>query len=198
MFRPWLLRPEWKRVRDQTWQRVDATFDAERQMLPQRFDGPFVADAATLLAAIHGFYPPRSNRARSLVHATIAALEEAPFLRRHQLVNSDPSTHEGAFVPVSWWAVTALAIVGDLDTARQRADDMCVHLPPLIAEEWSIENSEALGNTPLLWSHTEAARSLHQLTREHVRRRYGTAVYRAWRIARYLRFRARPDSRNSV
>ena len=47
----------------------------------------------------------------------------------------------------------------------------------------------SLGNTPLLWSHTEAARSLHQLTRERIRHRYGTAAYRAWRIARYIRLR---------
>jgi len=46
-----------------------------------------------------------------------------------------------------------------------------------------------LGNTPLLWSHTEAARSLHQLTRERIRHRCGTAAYRAWRIARYIRLR---------
>jgi len=190
VFRPWRHRPEWTRVRDETWLRVDAAFDEQRQMLPQRFDGPFVADAATLLAAIHHFYPPRSARAHALVHATVAALEEAPFLRRHARVERDPSTYEGAFIPVSWWAVTALAVVGDLDVARRRADDMCAHLPPLVAEEWSIEHDEGLGNTPLLWSHTEAARSLHQLTHERIRRRYGTVVYRAWRTARYLRLRA--------
>ncbi len=190
MFRPWQRRPDWTRVRDETWQRIDAAFDEDRQMLPQRFDGPFVADAATLLAAIHGFYPRRSARARALVHATIAVLEEAPFLRRHARVEHDPSTYEGAFIPVSWWAVTALAVVGDFDAARSRANDMCAHLPPLLAEEWSTEQNQALGNTPLLWSHTEAARSLHQLTRERIRHRYGTVIYRAWRTARYLRLRA--------
>jgi len=81
-------------------------------------------------------------------------------------------------------------VVGDLDVARRRADDMCAHLPPLVAEEWSIEHDEGLGNTPLSWSHTEAARSLHQLTHERIRRRYGTVVYRAWRTVRYLRLRA--------
>lgn len=189
MFRPWLRRPTWRQVRDETWLRVDAAFDDEQQMLPQRFDGPFIADAATLLAVIHGFYPRRSQRARTLATATISALEEGAFLRRQRIVADDPSTHEAAFVPVSWWAVTALAVIGDLDTARQRADEMCAALPPLVAEEWSVEHGEALGNTPLLWSHTEAARSLHQLSREHVRRRYGPAGYRAWRMARYLRLR---------
>ncbi|MCU1401119.1 MAG: hypothetical protein JWN62_4228, partial [Acidimicrobiales bacterium] len=188
-FRPWARRPEWVRARDEAWQRVDDAFDEGRQMLPQRFDGPFIADGATLLAAIHGFYPRGSAQARAFVDATIAALEEGQFVRRNPRVEHGPSTFEGAFIPVSWWAVTALAVVGELERAEQRADAMCAQLPPLLSEEWSVEHNEALGNTPLLWSHTEIARSLHQLTRERFRQRYGSIAYRTWRAARYLRLR---------
>ena len=37
---------------------------------------------------------------------------------------------------------------------------MCAQLPPLQPEEWDVEAASGLGNTPLLWSHMEAARAL--------------------------------------
>ena len=187
--RPWIRRRQWTTARDAAWARVNATLDPNTGMLPQSFEGPAIADAATLLAAIHGFYPRRSEQARRLVRATVSLLEEGPFLRRHPIDDTDPDTIEGAFIPVSWWAVTALATIGDLDAARQRADEMCLHLPPLLAEEWSVEQDEALGNTPLLWSHTEAARALHHLHQERLRHRYGTFGLTIWRIVRHLRLR---------
>ena len=187
--RPWLRRPHWTRARHTAWKRVDATLDHDTGMLPQSFHGPPTVDAATLLAVIHGFYPRRSDKAKRLVHATVAALEEGPFLRRHPIDDTNPETREGAFIPVSWWAVTALATIGDLTTAHQRADDMCLHLPPLLSEEWSVEHDEPLGNTPLLWSHTETARALYHLHQERIRHRHGTPALKLWQTGRNLRLR---------
>jgi GH15 family glucan-1,4-alpha-glucosidase len=94
---------------------------------------------------------------------------------------------EGALVPVSWWAVAALAATGRVDEARERADALCTALPWLMAEEIDPLSGAALGNVPLVWSHIEAARALYILDAAQLRRRYGRAGLWAWRIGRYLR-----------
>jgi GH15 family glucan-1,4-alpha-glucosidase len=189
--RPWTRRPEWRIARGDAWARVDAALDPATGMLPRSFDGPMVVDAATLLSVIHGFYPRASEVAGRLVRTTIATLEQGAFLRRQPLDPSDPDTIEATFVPVSWWAVTALATIGDVEEATRRANEMCIQLPPLLSEEWSVERGESLGNTPLLWSHTETARSLYHLQQERIRRRAGTIGLRVWSVGRSLRLRLR-------
>lgn len=189
VLRPWLRRPEWVAARAAARDRVMAAIDPATGMLPQSFEGPFVADAATLLACLNGFFPARGEQVTRLVAATISTLEEGWFLRRYHSGTDDFDGVEGAFVPASWWAVSALAAIGDYHGAKQRADEMCSHLPPLQPEEWWVENDEALGNTPLLWSHTEAARALYNLNCARIAHRYGHTGLRVWRILRYVRLR---------
>ena len=129
-------------------------------------------------------------RGRRLVTGTIDALEVGSFVRRYPPTDDGFDGVEAAFVPASWWAVTALARVGDLAAAEARADDLCATLPALQPEEWDVERGEALGNTPLLWSHMEAARALYTLQRERVRRRYGGIALAAWTVARFVRLRS--------
>ena len=148
-FRPWLRRPRWARDRQLAGRRVAGALDPDTGMLPQVFgEATIVPDASSLLAAINGFFPRNDPRLARLVRSTIAALEEGAFLRRYPPQTDGFVGVEGAFVPASWWAVSALAIIGDLDDAERRADDMCAHLPPLQPEEWNVENDEGLGNTP--------------------------------------------------
>ena len=194
ILRPWKRRPLWRVARDAARARVEASFDTERGMLPQSFDGPFVPDASALLACIHGFFPRRDPRARRLALSTVAALEQGSFLRRYPPIADEFEGTEATFLPASWWAVSALAAVGETDAARLRADDMCAQLPPLLSEEWDAEQRMCLGNTPLLWSHTEAARALYNLHTARIRKRFGiigVAVYNVNRYAR-IRFLRRP------
>ena len=83
--------------------------------------------------------------------------------------------------------MNALAVIGEVDAANRRADEMCAALPGLIPEEW--HPGEGLGNTPLLWSHMEAARALYRLQEAEIRRRLGWFGAAAWRISRYLQLR---------
>lgn len=189
LLRPWVRRCGWKAARDAARVRVEAAYDSERTMLPQSFDGPFVPDASTLLACIHGFFSRRDERAHRLVLATVAALEEGSFLRRYPPTPDEFVGIEATFLPASWWAVSALAAVGELDAARRRADDMCAQLPPLLSEEWDVEQRICLGNTPLLWSHTEAARALYNLHTARIRKRFGAPGVAAYNISRFVRIR---------
>ena len=189
--RPWRRHPTWDAARAAARSRVEAAWDDESGLLPQCFDDVNITpDAATLLVATGRFWERRDPRLRRHVRGLIAALEEGPFLRRYPPADDGFAGREHTFLPVAWWAVTALAMIGDLDAAQARADDLCAQLPPLQPEEWDVAAGLALGNIPLLWSHAEAARALYTLDRERRRARFGSPVVDAMQFARSLRLRA--------
>ncbi|MBA3287618.1 MAG: hypothetical protein H0U21_06295 [Acidimicrobiia bacterium] len=190
--RPWRRRPGWVTARDEARRRVEGALDPATGLFLRAFDDVEVEpDAVGLLAVTRGFFDRRDPRARRLVAATVERLEQGAFLRRYRPQDDGFAGTEGAFVPASWWLVTALAMIGDVDAAEDRADALCSHLPRLLPEEWDVERDEALGNTPLLWSHMEVARSLYVLHTARVRRRYGRAGLSVWRVARRTRLRLR-------
>lgn len=160
-------------------------------MLPQCYrQDPPVPDASALLAVIFGLLDPGGEQARRVVRCTLDALEAYPFLYRYPPDgNDDFSGAEGAFVPVSFWAVTAQALTGDLRGALARMDDLCAALPRLLSEEVDPVEGTALGNVPQVWSHVELARALYVLDAAERRARWGAAGPWAWRLGRHLRLR---------
>ncbi len=85
-----------------------------------------------------------------LVRRTLDALDAYPFLYCYPPEASDGfAGREGAFVPVSFWAVTAQALTGDLSGAVARMDALCTVLPRLLSEEMDPVELTALGN--VLW-----------------------------------------------
>jgi hypothetical protein len=188
--RPWRRHPDWQAARAAARTRVEAAWDDASGLLPQCFDATDVTpDAATLLAATGHFWERDDPRLRRHVRGLIAALEEGPFLRRYPPADDGFAGREHTFLPVAWWAVTALAMIGDVDAAQHRADALCAQLPSLQPEEWDVGAGMALGNFPLLWSHAEAARALYTLDREHLRARFASPVVDAMQVARSLRVR---------
>ncbi|QXC62195.1 hypothetical protein KSP35_05135 [Aquihabitans sp. G128] len=133
--------------------------------LPQAY-GDDHHDASGLLAVVYGLLDADDPRAARLVDATIEVLGDGPFLRRYDAgVDDGFSPGEGAFVPASWWAVSALAVVGRYREACDRTDAMLALLGPLQPEEVDARTGAGLGNVPLVWSHTEAARAMVLLDR---------------------------------
>lgn len=188
-WRPTARRRHWRKARDELRARVLGAMLADGG-LPQTYDGPPAADASALMAVVFGMLSSRDPRADRLVRATIDRLGTGPYLYRYQPGGDDGfSGKEGAFVPVCWWAVSALATVGRVDEARRRADELCARLPRLLAEEVDPETGESLGNVPLVWSHAEAARAMYVLDAAALRARYGRLALWAWRIVRYARLR---------
>ncbi|MGQ0617633.1 MAG: glycoside hydrolase family 15 protein [Acidimicrobiia bacterium] len=197
-WRPWARRRHWKRARREVRDRVLAAIDDDGG-LPQSYDDPAGApraDASALMAVVFGMLKRGDERALRLVEHTLRRLGAGAFLYRYEPGTDDGfHGHEGAFVPVSWWAVAALAIVGQVDEAEARLDRLCAALPRLLAEEADPVDGSGLGNVPLLWSHTEAARALYIVDAARLRRRFGAAGLWAWRLVRYARLRAQFDSR---
>jgi GH15 family glucan-1,4-alpha-glucosidase len=189
-WRPWTRRRRWRIARRECRRRVLGELRDDGR-LPQVYGGdPDAVDASGLLIVIFGLLDRHDARAPRLIDAHLRLLGAGPFLYRYEPGGDDGFAGvEGTFVPCSWWAVSALAVVGRLEDAGARSDALCAALPPLLPEEMDPGSGQALGNTPLVWSHMEMARALHLIDAAHVRRRFGVPGVIVWRVGRHLRFR---------
>ncbi len=190
---PLTKRRHWKKARDEARGRV---LDAIRPDggLPQAYEGGDSYDASALMIPVFALLGRNDRRGHRLVDAIRRDLGAWPFLYRFP--PEQPAGREGAFLPMSWWAVTALAVLGRYQEARDLADAMCARLPRLLAEEIDPESGHSLGNTPLVWSHMEAARAMYVLDAARIRHRWGPVGLTLWRITRYVQLRwfTRPEA----
>ena len=114
-------------------------------------------DASTLLAAIFGFLPGDDERLRASVLAIADELTEHGFVLRYKTDETDDglSGKEGTFLICSFWLVSALAIIGELQRARELMERLLREASPLglYAEEFDADTSRHLGNFPQAFSH---------------------------------------------
>ena len=114
-------------------------------------------DASTLLAPIFGFLPGDDERMRSSVQAIARDLTEDGFVLRYRTDETDDglSGKEGSFLICSFWLVSALAIVGELQSARDLMERLLSVASPLglYAEEFDTSTGRHLGNFPQAFSH---------------------------------------------
>jgi GH15 family glucan-1,4-alpha-glucosidase len=114
-------------------------------------------DASTLLAAIFGFLPGDDERLRASVLAIADELTEHGFVLRYRTDETDDglSGKEGTFLICSFWLVSALAIIGELQRARDLMDRLVRVASDLglYAEEFDVDTGRHLGNFPQAFSH---------------------------------------------
>ena len=128
----------------------------ERGVLRQHYDTDSL-DASTLLAAIFGFLPSDDERLKASVLAIADELSEDGFVLRYRTDETDDglSGKEGTFLICSFWLVSALAIVGEMQRARDLMERLLRIASPLglYAEEFDAETGRHLGNFPQAFSH---------------------------------------------
>jgi GH15 family glucan-1,4-alpha-glucosidase len=114
-------------------------------------------DASTLLAAIFGFLPREDPRLRASVLAIANDLTEDGFVLRYRTGETDDglSGKEGTFLICSFWLVTALAMIGEAQRARDLMERLLRVASPLglYAEEFDAGTGRHLGNFPQAFSH---------------------------------------------
>jgi GH15 family glucan-1,4-alpha-glucosidase len=114
-------------------------------------------DASTLLAAIFGFLPADDERLRASVLAIADELTENGFVLRYRTDETDDglSGKEGTFLICSFWLVSALAIIGEMQRARDLMERLARVASPLglYAEEFDVDTGRHLGNFPQAFSH---------------------------------------------
>ncbi len=114
-------------------------------------------DASTLLAAIFGFLPGDDPRLRASVLAIADELTEQGFVLRYRTDETDDglSGKEGSFLICSFWLVSALAVIGESQRARDLMERLLRVGSPLglYAEEFDVDTGHHLGNFPQAFSH---------------------------------------------
>ena len=114
-------------------------------------------DASALLAAIFGFLPPDDQRLRATVMAIAEELTEDGFVLRYRTEETDDglSGREGTFLICSFWLVSGLAVIGELQRARDLMERLLRIASPLglYAEEFDTATGRHLGNFPQAFSH---------------------------------------------
>jgi GH15 family glucan-1,4-alpha-glucosidase len=114
-------------------------------------------DASTLLAALFGFLPGDDERLRASVLAVDGELTEHGFVLRYKTDETDDglSGKEGTFLICSFWLVSALAIIGEEQRARDLMERLLRVASPLglYADEFETETARHLGNFPQAFSH---------------------------------------------
>ncbi|MET0228055.1 MAG: glycoside hydrolase family 15 protein [Actinomycetes bacterium] len=149
------LESDWRKTADEI--RADILEHGVRDdVLRQHYDTDAL-DASTLLAAVFGFLPPDDPRLRASVLAISEDLTEHGFVLRYKTDETDDglSGKEGTFLICSFWLVSALAVVGEQDRARDLMERLLRIDSPLglLAEEFDTETGHHLGNFPQAFSH---------------------------------------------
>src|SRR5215207_4181996 len=128
----------------------------EKGVLRQHYETDSL-DASTLLAAITGFLPANDERLRSSVLAIADNLSEHGFVLRYRTEETDDglSGKEGTFLICSFWLVSALTIIGEVQRARDLMERLLRIASPLglYAEEFDVETGRHLGNFPQAFTH---------------------------------------------
>jgi GH15 family glucan-1,4-alpha-glucosidase len=127
-----------------------------RGVLRQHYDAD-VLDASALLAAILGFLPGDDPRMRATILAIADELTADGFVLRYRTDETDDglSGEEGTFLICSFWLVSGLAIIGELQRARDMMERLLRISSPLglYAEEFDTTTARHLGNFPQAFSH---------------------------------------------
>jgi GH15 family glucan-1,4-alpha-glucosidase len=125
-------------------------------VLRQHYDTDSL-DASNLLAAIFGFLPGDDPRMRATVEAIASDLTEHGFVLRYRTDETDDglSGKEGTFLICSFWLVSALAVIGEQQRARDLMERLLRIASPLglYAEEFDADTGRHLGNFPQAFSH---------------------------------------------
>ena len=128
----------------------------DRGVLRQHYETDAL-DASALLAAIFEFFPGDDPSLKATVNAIADELTEDGFVLRYRTDETDDglSGKEGTFLICSFWLVSGLAIVGDLQRARDLMERLLRISSPLglYAEEFDAATGRHLGNFPQAFSH---------------------------------------------
>ncbi len=149
------LQATWQKTADEI--KADILEHGVRDGVLRQHYATDALDASTLLAGIFGFLPGDDERLKKSVDAIADDLTEDGFVLRYRTGETDDglSGKEGSFLICSFWLVSALAIVGEEQRARDLMERLLRVASPLglYAEEFDTDTGRHLGNFPQAFSH---------------------------------------------
>jgi len=128
----------------------------ERGVFVQHYDTTAL-DASLLLMPLVRFLPPDDERIRATVNAIADELTVDGLVLRYRVDETDDglSGEEGTFTICSFWLVSALIEIGEVDRACKLCEKLLAHGSPLqlFAEQIDPATGRHLGNFPQAFTH---------------------------------------------
>jgi GH15 family glucan-1,4-alpha-glucosidase len=122
-----------------------------------QYYGSEALDASALLLPLFRFLPADDERIRATVFAIADELRVDGMVKRYLEHETDDGLtgNEGAFAICSFWLVSAMAEIGEIDRARELCEKLLSYASPLLlyAEEIDPRTGRMLGNFPQAFSH---------------------------------------------
>lgn len=148
----------------QGWQSIANEIHAEilqrgvdrRGVFRQHYDTDAL-DASSLLVPLVRFLPANDERVRATVAAIRDELTENGLVLRYRTAETDDGQQgeEGTFLICSFWLVSALCEIGELQDAEHLCERLLAYASPLqlYAEELEPSSGRHLGNYPQAFTH---------------------------------------------
>jgi alpha,alpha-trehalase len=128
----------------------------DRGVFVQHYDTDAL-DASLLLLTLVGFLPATDERIRATVLAIADELTVDGLVLRYRVEATDDGLdgEEGTFTICSFWLVSALAEIGEVERARVLCQKLLSYASPLLlyAEEIEPHSGRHLGNFPQAFTH---------------------------------------------
>jgi GH15 family glucan-1,4-alpha-glucosidase len=158
----------WRTAADEMHADVCKNGIDERGVFCQHYDTKAL-DASLLLVPLLGFLPPDDPRVRATVLAIADELTEDELVLRYRVEETDDgfSGEEGTFTICSFWLVSALVEIGEVERARSLCTKLLSLASPLLlyAEEIDPHSGRHLGNFPQAFSHLALINAVMHLIR---------------------------------
>jgi alpha,alpha-trehalase len=152
----WERAAEWRAVADEIHADICEHALDERGVFTQHYDTTAL-DASVLLMPLVRFLPADDERIRATVLAIADELTEDGLVLRYRVEQTDDglSGEEGAFTICSFWLVSALCEIGEVERARALCEKLLAYASDLglYAEEIDTRSGRHLGNFPQAFTH---------------------------------------------
>jgi len=150
------LAARWQAAAEEIHADICANAVDQRGVFTQHYDTDAL-DASVLLMPLVRFLPPDDDRIRKTVLAVANELTKDGFVLRYRPHETDDglSGDEGSFVICSFWLVSALVEIGEVERARRLCERLLKNASPLglYGEELDPETGRHLGNFPQAFTH---------------------------------------------
>ena len=161
----------WREVADEIHADICEHGLDERGVFVQHY-GTTALDASLLLLPLMRFLPPDDARIRATVLAIADELSEQGLVLRYRTEETDDGLdgREGAFTICSFWLVSALCEIGELERARSLCERLLGFASPLglYAEEIDPVTGRHLGNFPQAFTHLALINAVLHVIRAEV------------------------------
>ena len=162
------LAQRWAAEAERSGPTCSSTAVDERGVLTQAY-GSDALDASLLLAPLMRFLPADDPRIRATVLAIADELTVDGLVLRYRVEETDDGLEgeEATFAICSFWLVSALAEIGELDRARDLCERMLSFASPLglYAEEIDPRTGRHWGNFPQAFTHLAQINALMHIIR---------------------------------